>query len=222
MNNTIKYFSLLVLILTLNGCATKNYSSIDQYQESTGGIVLNLFPARKNVIGEIKGDIYHSAENAFFVRLPHPPTKSRIDNNEWTYTNITELKDKGVIGVIFGPAAFDNNLYHAVMVRHAMKSDIENYPRFVFKNKLNSRKEKYEEKYYNEFGLKGKDAYYSVFESDNFYLVMALVDNQDSFHIIEADVSKHNSIISVDLPLLVDRKWELYNSMLESFEVKKI
>jgi len=220
MNIRCRHISILfILSFVLSGCAVINSYEKDYYVETTGGIALNMFPAPKNLIGKVNGDIYYSAENVFSVKLPHPPSKSNDDRYEWSYTNIREIKDQGVIGVVFGPAAFDKNLYHSVLVRAPMKDDKEEYAKNVFNNKLKSRSGDYTERHYKLFQLNGKDCYYIVYESNNYFLILSIVDNEKSFHVVEADILKSDFAEKVSLETLVNREYSRFNELLSSFKV---
>ena len=75
----------------------------------TGGIIGGLVPAPKFLDGKVDKSTYYAPNNAFSVRLPHPPEQSAADRNEWIYTKVHEINDGPIVAVVFGPAAFDRN-----------------------------------------------------------------------------------------------------------------
>ena len=138
------------------------------------------------------------------------------------YAKVNEIHDGTVIGVVFGPAAFDLNLYHAVIIREPMKEDKDAYVKTVFENKLKSRAATYTQKATQTFTLNGRRCYYSVYESDNSFLVLSLTDANSSFFSIEADISKQGARGRTNLEDLINRKWGAFNDMLESFTLVSV
>lgn len=185
----------------------------------TGGIVGGLVPAPKNLKGDVTEDVYHSPKGAFSVRLPHPPSKSDDDRYEWTYSQIREIEDGPVIGVIFGPAAFDLNYYHAVLIRSPINGDKEKYVNEVFEKKAKSRSSFYSRKHFEKFDLNGRSCYYAVYWSGNGNFVLTMIDNETSFYVIEADISLKGQSERPTLEQLVGRDWGLFNEFLKSFTV---
>lgn len=207
MRTIIKVAFFLLALLTLSACS------------HTGGIIGNLVPAPKLLKGNVDGDIYHSPDGAFSVQLPHPPSISNRERYEWTYSQVREIQDRPVIGVVFGPAAFDLNYYHAVLIRLPMKSDKDKYVKSVFDSKVKGRSGTYTQRHYEKFDLNGKDCYYTVYESGNDYLVLSLTDNKTSFYAVEADVSSNSAVGKPTFEMLTGRSWELFNKFLRSFNV---
>lgn len=205
MPRTVTVVFWLIASLLLASCA--------------GGTIGGLFPAPKILKGKVESPLYYSPENVFSIRLPQPPTQSKDDNYEWTYTKVNELSDGPVIGVVFGPAAFDQNLYHAVLVRAPMKDDKEAYVKDVFEKKVKSRTGQFTQKAQQTFNLNGRTCYYAVYESDNSFLVLSLTDATNSFYVVEADVSKKSARGRASESELIDRKWGVFNDMLESFKI---
>jgi len=154
----MKYSTLLatlIIALAVSSCSS-----------GTGGIIGNLLPAPKFLDGEVKGDTYYSPEGAFNVKLPHPPDSNKQDNYEWLYTKIHEIKDTSVIGIVLGPAAFDRNMYHAVLIREIGTPNgepMEEYAKTVFERKYQSRNRGLELKHYSKSKQNGKDFYYAVY-----------------------------------------------------------
>ena len=186
----------------------------------SGGTLGGLIPLPKVLKGEVKGGTYFSPNNIFKVRLPHPPAKSHEDEYEWKYTKVREVGDGTVIGVVFGTAAFDLNLYHAVLIRKplTLKKDKKERVEQLFARKVSSRNDKLKRIAYKEFDLNGKPCFYAAYESKNSYLVLSLVDNANNFYVVESDVYKKSAIKPRRFHL-VDREWKIFNSMLESFTV---
>ena len=176
-------------------------------------------PAPKILKGHVDGDRYYSPDKAFSIQLPHPPSTSNDDRYEWTYTEVRELKDRPVIGVIFGPAAFDKNYYHAVLIRAPMKDSKDDYVQSVFKSKLKDAGGAYTQKHYEKYSLNGKDCYYAVYQGGSGYAVMSLTDNKTSFYAVDVQVSTASAVGKPTLDELVERKWGLFNRFLDSFTV---
>jgi len=198
---------VFVIVMFLSSCS------------GTGRTMGGLIPAPKNLDGKVVGDMYFSALEEFKVRLPHPPNASKKDEYEWKYTQVNEIYDKGVVGVIFGPAALDLNMYHAVLIRAPMKEPKEKYVADVFAKKAQLRNGVYIQKENIQFQLNGKLCFYAVYESDDSYLVLSLTDHKNSFYAIEADIPKKSHSGSVNLKQLINRQWSIFNNMLNSFVV---
>lgn len=203
----------LFMAITVSSCSS-----------ATGGIIGNLFPAPKFLDGEIKGDTYYSPQDVFHVTLPHPPNINKTDNNEWLYTQIHEINDRSVIGVVLGPAAFDKNIYHAVLIRETgtpNNEPVEEYVKSVFKRKSVGRNRGLELKHYSKSVKNGKDFYYAVYAGNNTYLVLSMTDNNDSYYVVEADISDDSSFDKFEsLEQLINNQWDLFNTMYDSFTIK--
>lgn len=207
MKIIIQRLLLLLVLVFVSSCS------------GTGGTVGGLIPAPKFLDGKVEGDTYYSAEGAFKVQLPHLPSRSKDDEYEWTYTKVHEIKDKGVVGVVFGPAAFDLNQYHAVLIRAPMKNPKEEYVKTVFRKKIESRGGMYTQKEFKNFEVNGKQSFYGVYESTNALLVLSLTDNGDSFYAVEADVPRQSKEGATTIMQLINREWDIFNNMLNTFTV---
>ncbi len=163
-------------------------------------------------------DTYYSTEGAFKVRLPHPPNSSKDNKYEWTYTKVNEIKEKWVVGVIFGPAAFDQNRYYAVLIRRPLGEPKDKYVEYVFSQKIKSRTGQYIKKTSKIYKINGKNCYYAVYESDHAFLILSLTDNGDSFYAVQADVIKQQGY-RYSKDDLSRTAWPIFNIMLESFVV---
>lgn len=189
----------------------------------TGGIIGGLVPAPKSLDGKVDKSTYYAPNSAFSVRLPHPPEQSHADRNEWTYTKVHEFNDGPIIAVVFGPAAFDRNLYAALLVRTPMSSDKDAHVNQAFGNRVQFRTatygQTYVEKARQRFELRGKPCYYAVYESKKAFLVLTLTDAGNNYYAVEADVSKDGSIGVTNLEELTSRRWAIFNTFLESFSI---
>ena len=182
----------------------------------TGGIIGGLVPAPKFLDGEVTDGIYASPENAFTVRTPY----TEKEHYEWSYTQIHEVKDKNVIGIVFGPAAFDKNNYHAVLIRLPINNpDKEEYINALFDKKADERSSLMQKKHEATFRHNDSNAYYAVYEKENSFFIVTLVDQGDYFYVIEADVIKKYSLDKVDIEILKKRSWNRYNRIFNSFTV---
>jgi len=192
-----------------------------------GGTVGGLFPAPKILSGDVSGDYYTSKYDAFKVQIPHPPSKSQKDSYEWKYTRVEEIDQvdptgtKAVVGAVFGPGAYDQNLYHAVLIQESMKSPKDDYAKETFRKKADSRSIQLAEDHYESFMLNGRKVYYAVYKGTSQYLVLSLTDNGNSFYAVEADVILTKPRFPESIDSLYTRQWEKFNSMLESFTVLK-
>lgn len=188
----------------------------------TGGIIGGLVPAPKFLDGKVDKSTYYAPNHAFSVRLPHPPEQSDADHNEWIYTKVHEINDGPIIAVVFGPAAFDRNLYSAGLVRTPISPDKDAHVNQVFGNIVRVRTatygQTYAEKARQRFELHGRPCYYAVYESKQAFLVLSLTDAGNSYYAVEADVLKDISRV-ITLEELTNRRWGTFNSMLESFSV---
>lgn len=189
----------------------------------TGGIIGNLIPAPKFLDGEVKGGKYFSPDDSFNVRLPHPPESNDRDNYEWLYTQIHEIKDGPVIGIVLGPAAFDRNIYHAVLIRKPgtpNNETMEDYAKNVFKTKSESRKRNLVLKHYSQSAHNGKQLYYAVYSGNSSYLVLSLTENGDSFYVMEADILEDSTMDNfTSVEQLINKEWSIFNTMYDSFTV---
>lgn len=207
-----RYLFLIFSITCLAGC--------------TGGTIGGLFPAPKLLQGSIDGDYYISRDGIFKVQLPHPPSMSGSESYEWSYTKVNEIYqlnesgDRAVLGAVFGPAAFDLNLYHAVLVQAEMQEPKSQYVKDVFSRKVGEREGYLGDVHYEEFILNGNRVYYSVYQGSSQYLVLSLTDAGKSFYAVEADINFNSQNIP-SLSTLKSRSWEKFNSMLESFVILK-
>ena len=112
----------VVLFLTIAGCS------------STGGTIGGLLPAPKAVKGKVEGTLYTAPDNSFRVATPYS------DPYEWKYAEVREDRDgNNVTWVIFGPAAFDKNIYHAVLVKHPITGSFDQQLAIIFNNKTKAR-----------------------------------------------------------------------------------
>lgn len=223
----LSFFVMFILSVdTSNGDVDAN---------ETGGMWGNLIPKPKFLKGKIIDKTYYmSPEGDFRVELPHPPAKSGRDSNEWTYTIVQEFEDAPIIvGVIFGPAMLDWNIYHAVLVKRPIPKkgddnvsatdDKNAYVGSVFSNKTAFREKsggaKLEQVHFAKDTLNGSDFYYAVYKNELQYLVLSLVDKEKRFFMIEVDIPlkgpPSNTWPSLDE--LRERKFDIYNRMVDSF-----
>lgn len=188
----------------------------------TGGIIGGLVPAPKFLDGKVDKSTYYAPNNAFLVRLPHPPEQSADDRYEWSYTKVHEINDEPIIAVVFGPAAFDRNLYAAILLRTPMSPDRDAHVNEAFGNRVQFRTatygQTYVEKARQRFELHGRPCYYAVYESEKAFLVLSLTDAGNSYYAVEADVAKIVNRVTT-LEELTNRRWDIFNGMLESFSV---
>ncbi len=189
----------------------------------TGGIIGGLIPAPKFLDGKVDGSTYYAPNKAFSVRLPHPPDLTADDHNEWIYTKVHEINDGPIIAVVFGPAAFDSNLYTAALVRAPMSPDKDAHVNQVFGNRVQFRTatygQTYAEKTRQRFERHGRPCYYAVYESEKAFLVLSITDAGNSYYAVEADVAKISAKGVTTLEELTNRQLGRFNSMLESFSV---
>lgn len=175
--------------------------------------------APRKLKGTVEGDTYFSPEGAFSVQLPYPPSASKEDKYDWAHAEVNETKDRGLLGIIFGPAALDFNMYHAILIRAPMKQPKSEYVSDVLSKRAQFRNGEYSQKEKLKFTLNGKDCFYAVYESDDAYLVTSITDNNDSFYVVEVDVSKKSKRGSPTLEQLISRQWDKFNNILKSFIV---
>lgn len=204
-----RLFSFLVLVAVINLASCSG----------SGGTVGGLVPAPKFLKGKVVGDTYFSDRSAFKVRLPHPPTGSENDQYEWTYTKVHEINDKDMVGVVFGPAAFDRNVYHAVLSKIPMKAPKGQYAIQVLEARMQSFNEPYDLKTSKDFNLNGKRTFYAVYEAGSRYVAVSLTDNTDNFYMVEIDIPKDSTQDGFSLKKLISKEWGAFNGMLESFAV---
>jgi hypothetical protein len=205
MNGTVR-IALALALSFVAGC------------RGTGGTVGGLFPAPKFLDGTVNNGIYLAPEKAFSVRLPHPPTGDQGDQYEWRYSRVHEIEDEAVIGVLFGPAALDLSVYHAVLIRTPMEGNKDETVERLFSWKVGERRDNFERTTTQVFTLNGRTCHYAVYESPKAFLVLSLTDAGDSFFAIEADIPKTaNAFVPESAQVLVDREWPMLNAMLESF-----
>ncbi len=208
-----QYLIILLFSIAVSACA--------------GGTVGGLFPAPKILSGDVEGDFYTSKYEAFRVQLPHPPSKSSNDSYEWKYTKVTEIDQvdptgtKAIVGAVFGPGAFDQNLYHTVLIQEPMKTPKVAYAKETFKNKVKSRSGYLNQKHFETFQMNGRTVFYAVYQGSSQYLVLSLTDNGNSFFVVESDVFFNSSRGPDSIDLLISRRWEKFNAMLNSFTVLK-
>jgi hypothetical protein len=199
-------FAIILWLFLLTGCS------------GTGGALGNLVPAPKFLNGNIDGSLYVAPDKAFSVRLPYSPTGSHMERSEWRYAKVHEISDGPVVGVIFGPAALDLNLYHAVLIREPRSGDKDASTDDLFARKLSFREGSYQERSRQMVQINGRTSYYAVYESQDAYLVLSVTDSPDSYYVVEADISKHSvHNLPSDAQSLIDRSWPVFNVLLESF-----
>lgn len=188
----------------------------------TGGGIGGLLPAPKFLKGEVKGGYYVAPEQAFSVRLPYSPEGSNNDAYEWRYAKVHEIQDKGKVeGVVFGPHAFDRNLYHVVLIYKAIEGDPKEYVQYVTDQKLKNRKQKALKRHFEVFPSGGKDVYYFVYEGEYSYMVLSFIDFEDRYVVVDVDVEKRDGDEErrPSLDKLKKRGWDKYNFILESLKV---
>ena len=206
--------------------STCNYSFEAYLLICPDGTFTNWLPTAKFLDGEINDGIYTSRFGLFSVRIPHPPTGSDSDEYEWTYTHVREFyepieaSDPAVVGVVFGPAAYDHNYYHAVLIQNPMNEPKREYVRDVFRKKVEARSSYYYSVHYEEYLANGRTVYYAVFRGESGYLVLTLTDADSSFYTIEVDVNSASKD-APSLETLIDRKWETLNVMIQTFTMLK-
>lgn len=174
----------------------------------------------KKMIGKVENEIYYSANNEFSVKIPHSTLQSKEDAEEWNYTNIKERHHDEIDFVMFGPAKFDYNIYHAVLLHFPFKENKEKYIKWLLKQKLGGRSVGLVQKHFEKFIYKNLDRYYAVYESENSFFVTCITDNGNSFFEIEIDISKNTQNPKTNLEELINRKYKIFNEMLDSFTIK--
>ena len=187
----------------------------------SGGTALGLFPVPKSLNGEVVNGVYVSPSKKFSVQIPYPPDRSQDDAYEWRYAKVSEISDGPVEGVIFGPAAFDRNVYHAVLVSSAMDSDKQAYAADVFSRKIESRNGSYKKEDEGIFSINNQDVFYAIYSTRDWFTVLTITDNGKSFYAVEADIQR-GSIASPSIESLKAREWGRLNNVLSTFTVKKI
>lgn len=201
---------IFILVLCLAGCS------------GTGGIAGGLIPLPKFLKGEVTPEgIYISENREFSVRLPHPPNQSQDDKYEWTYTKIQEISndDNTIIGTIIGPAAFDKNLYHSVIIKISPVKPLEAYVEKIFKRKSGDRKSNLSRISQQQFIHNSKQAFYSAYESKSSYLVLSLVAGDKYFYVVEIDIPKNTGKNLPTREALVNKEWDIFNRIFMSFNV---
>ncbi|MBD2858601.1 hypothetical protein IB286_06215 [Spongiibacter sp. KMU-158] len=205
----MRLFLLFVISCFLAGCS------------GTGGIIGGLVPAPKFLKGEVNSEGEYISENReFSVILPHPPERSKDDRYEWTYTKVHEInEDNIVVGAVFGPAAFDLNLYHAVIIKESASQPLEPYVQKVFDGKSKGRNSNLRPIAEQQFDHLSKRAFYSVYESESSFLILSLVAGEEYFYVVEIDISKNSARNVPTKSQLIDRSWEVFNQIFSSFKV---
>lgn len=175
----------------------------------------------KDIKGSIKEDTYYSIGGEFSVKLPHPPSRYQEDSIEWDYTIIDESESQKVDFVIFGPSKNDYNRYHAVLLDFPLGrgKDKDEYVNRILKKRLPGRSIGLTQKHFEKFFYKGLTRYYAVYESENDYFVTCITDSGEKFFEIEADIYKNTKFPKVDLNQLINRDFEVFNRMLDSFQI---
>jgi len=203
MNYLAKITLAATLAAVLSSCA------------STGGTFLNLFPVPKSMDGDVSKTTYTAPGNAFVVDLPYGR-----ESYEWKYAEVRELEDQGVIGIIFGPAALDQDLYHVVLVPLTLgEAPIERVDQ-LFQHKLGQRKGTYAELARFEFVTNGHQTYYGAYESEETFLILSVTGLGETFYVVEIDSPKlHEDYVATLREALTMRQYEPFNRMLESFRV---
>jgi len=184
----------------------------------SGGTIGGLIPAPKMLKGSVDGDYYTSKGGEFSVQLPYPPSASDTNRYEWKYAQVREIEDGPVIGVVIGPAAFNKNMYHSVLIKAPMLGEKNIYAKDIFSKKAASRSEVYSLMGEGTFQENDKNTYYSIYESESFLLLLTLVDNGDNFYVIEADYIKSNSG-SPTVDSLLSKSWGVVGDMISSFKI---
>jgi len=207
MLRSFRIVSVLISVLLLSGCA--------------GGTIGGLLPAPKMMAGNVEGDYYTSKNGEFTVQLPYPPSKSDSDSYEWRYAQVREIEDGPVVGIVFGPAAFDKSLYHTVLIKSPMQGNKEEYAKDIFSKKAGSRNGTYSLRGEGTFQEGNKKGFYSVYESESSMLLLTLIDNENSFYAVEADFIKGGSM-SPEIDSLLNIKWGVVGDLISSFEINKI
>ena len=191
----------------------------------SGGTTAGLLPAPKVLAGDVDGDFYTAENGAFRVRLPHPPSRSPDDANEWRYSEVREIAEvdptgeKTIVGVVFGPAAMDRNLYHAVLIPESLESPATDHAKNIFASKAKARGGDLSQEHFEVFDLNGRAVYYAVYRSEAQYLLLSLTDNGSSFYAVEADIVIRSNRAPKSIDVLISREWETFNAMLGSFTV---
>lgn len=205
----MKFLFSFVLALSLVACS------------GTGGIIGGLIPAPKFLKGEVTSDGFYISENQqFSVLLPHPPNRSDDDSYEWTYTKVWETNQEGVVvGAIFGPAAFDLNQYHAVIINSPPVEDLVPYVENLFNGKAEGRERGLQLIGSEQFSHDSRQAFYNVYESSDAYLVLSLVASTDFFYVVEIDVLKNTARNLPERDELLRREWDVFNEFFESFSI---
>lgn len=204
MKNVLKSI-LIINVFLLSACS--------------GGTIGGLIPAPKYFIGSVEGNYYYSMDRAFKVELPHPPSASKDDKYEWTYTKFNEFNDKQMVGIIFGPAAFDRNLYHAVLHRRPPKNHSSENAEKLFNWKMSQRTKDYKKVYFEEYIINDRVCFFAVYESAQVFTVLSVTDNKSSFYTVEADILKARNFTGSADTDYSRTAWPIFNRMLESFEV---
>ncbi len=173
----------------------------------------------KSFRGKIKDGIYYSENNKFSVKVPHLPSQSQADKQQWQDTIVHDDETKEIDYVVFGPSKKDYNLYHAVLLHFPFEKDKEKYVKWLLEQKLIGRSLGLTQKHFEKFQFKGLDRYYAVYESENDFFVNCITDNGENFYEIEVDIAKNTKFPKINLEQLINREFTLFNEMLDSFTI---
>ncbi len=187
------------------GCATQ------------GGTIGGLVPAPKFLKGNVKSNRYTAPKNVFSVNIPYEP-----GSNEWKWAKVGELENGPVTAVVFGPAAFDRNEYHAVLIRHVVDGPVANHMNNLFAAKVRQRSGTFKKIGNNKSKRKGKIIYQSAYESSTAFLVLTYTHIGNAYYVVEADVPKEVANISKLKNEISNWKWVAFNNFYRSFRVHKI
>lgn len=200
----MRIFLALVMAISLTGC--------------TGGTIGGLLPAPKFLKGSVENNTYTAPDKSFKVSLPYK------DPYEWQYAQVKEERDnEDVTWVIFGPAAFDKNLYHVVLVKHPLTESLEKQTAITYENQV-GRRTKLQGSPYSKiadlrFDYKGRMSSYGVFENDKQFLILVTLDLGDKFAAFDVDAPKVEDLDQNKMRSAIsNRSWERFNNFVQSFE----
>ncbi len=202
----MRIFLALFITFSLVGCA--------------GGTIGGLLPAPKILKGAVENNVYTASDQSFKVALPYK------DPYEWQYAQVKEERDNDdVTWVIFGPAAFDKNLYHVVLVKHAVTESLEKQTAITYENQV-GRRTKLQGSPYTKiadlrFNYKGRISSYGVFENEKQFLILVTLDLGDKFAAFDVDAPKFENLDQDKMRSAIsNRTWERFNNFVLSFEPK--
>ena len=199
----------------------------------TGGTLGNLIPMPKFLDGEVKGDYYFPKNRSFKVMLPHPPSLSKKDAYEWTYTKVHENEEGEMTRVIFGGAAWDKNYYHIInmnfitpnkdrSLEEMRDSAKKTFLQVIKAQPYRKMHAQAEQLTFQDIIVNDRQGFYTSYQLGEHpqHLIAAIVFTHYGFYIVEVDTSwsSDNPEFDPTRETLINNNFKIFNRIVNSFE----